>query len=471
MFDTLFMFPLSFWVTASLLCIGAIWAISHIRGGIGLPSLAVLGTVATWYVGDVLYNDYAGYHADIFTFKALDDAWWQVVLFLVTFLFLTPFIHQSLNPKFRQRPSLVFQIWKAGVGDQNFQDQLARLFYSCVGVWAVLVIIAAVRLGDEFLYYIFPFLGYKAEPWGRGRVGGAFDALLSLAGYYQLFVAGAFGVMAALAKDRRIIWCALAGCVLTWPYYLFDRSRNQMLAVALPAILTWVFLRYRGSFLKKMLILAVCFLLVESWLAFVLVNRSSSSIAIAFSEKGFSLKRDEELRHEGLNMYEELCWINTFLEDGSYEPNWGQRYFAELVNPVPRGIWAGKPMIGIDYAIARGSGSSDEENAGVNTTISTGMIGQGVVNFGRFLGPPFAALLMAVWVALLTRLDLTGHKIGRIPLYVFGLILTFNLGRDITFITLYSFVFGRVLIWGIERITEKLNRKNVLLVNQPLTTR
>ena len=31
------------------------------------------------------------------------------------------------------------------------------------------------------------------------------------------------------------------------------------------------------------------------------------------------------------------------------------------------------------------------------------------------------------------------------------MILTFNLGRDITLITLYPFVFGALLVWWIER--------------------
>ncbi len=54
-----------------------------------------------------------------------------------------------------------------------------------------------------------------------------------------------------------------------------------------------------------------------------------------------------------------------------------QRYFAELVNPIPRGLWQDKPMIGIDYAIARGQlyGDQKEGEAGVGATISTGMIG------------------------------------------------------------------------------------------------
>jgi len=49
-----------------LLAAGAWWAAYNISGGLGLPVLAVLGTVAAWYVGDVLYNDYANNHAKTF---------------------------------------------------------------------------------------------------------------------------------------------------------------------------------------------------------------------------------------------------------------------------------------------------------------------------------------------------------------------------------------------------------------------
>jgi hypothetical protein len=153
-------------------------------------------------------------------------------------------------------------------------------------------------------------------------------------------------------------------------------------------------------------------------------------------------------------MFEELCWISTFIKDGSYEPNWGQRYFAELVNPIPRVIWHNKPLIGIDYAKARGMGmqgsSSGNGEADVNATVSTGMIGQGVVNFGVILGPAAAALLMSFWVAVLARQDLHIFKLGRLPLYALGMILTFNLGRDITFITLYPFIFGAGLLWWLD---------------------
>ena len=140
--------------------------------------------------------------------------------------------------------------------------------------------------------------------------------------------------------------------------------------------------------------------------------------------------------------------INSFLDKGTYAVNYGQRYFAELVNPIPRGLWPGKPLIGIDYAIARGQGWADQKDleAGVGATISTGMIGQGVVNFGPFFGVLAAAFLMALWVAILARQDLKGEKTGRMLLFFIGVVLTFNLGRDITLITLYPFVFGYIML-------------------------
>ena len=58
---------------------------------------------------------------------------------------------------------------------------------------------------------------------------------------------------------------------------------------------------------------------------------------------------------------------------------------------------------------------------------------------------------MCLWVAALARLDLNIHALGRLPLYSLGIILTFNLGRDITLITLYPFLFGALAVWWLDR--------------------
>lgn len=275
------------------------------------------------------------------------------------------------------------------------------------------------------------------------------DALFSLAAYLQIFLTATMGVLFALLKDTRMRIIAGVICLLAFPYYLFHRTRNAMLATAIPGFLAWICLRFRGGLAPKILLLAGGFMVVNFWFTFVMASRNESSVARAFVQKSYTDMSDS--RHAGLNMYEELAWTNQFIETGQYTPTGGRSYFAELVNPIPRVLWKNKPLIGYDYAIARGQSSLNSKNL-VTATISTGMIGQGVNNFGRFYGPIFAAFLMALWSALLARQDLLSwRQPGRAILYACGLILTFNMGRDITFLVLYPFVLGLILLIVSER--------------------
>jgi hypothetical protein len=455
MFETLSALPLPFWVVMVLMAWGTWLGIRELRSGLGLPVLAVLGTLAAWYVGDALYNDYSAHHAQMFSSEILSGAWWQVALFCAVFLALAVPIHLTLNAAHKDTGSKVVQLVKSGVGEPALQEQMERLFYACAVLWVVLSLFALMRLGGEIIYYFFPFLGHRAEPWGRGRIGGGIDWLLGLASYLHLLVASCFGLTAALSRNKTIGTMALAGCALSWPYILFGTARNYMLTATMPGIAGWILLRLRLSVRVKALLLAGSLFAVHFWLSFVIANRSSASIVEALRDGEVASERTLAARHEGLNMFEELCWINAFIVQRTYEPDWGKRYFAELVNPIPRALWREKPTIGIDYAVARGQAQESDggETAGVYATVSTGIIGQGVVNFGRIAGPACAAVLMAVWAAILARLDLTGSRFGRVPLFGIGLMLTFNLGRDITLITLYPFVFGYVLV---KALGEKL---------------
>jgi hypothetical protein len=457
-FETLSIFPLGFWAVIALLIGGGVWSFRQMNRGTGLPMLAVLGTVTAWYVGDAFYNDYANNHAKLFTASTLEGAWWQVAWFLAVFLGITPPVHRWMNRSYQNRRSGVMQMFKHGVDQPAIQKQLNALFLGCAAVWLILFLIALLILKTQVIYYVFPFLGYHASPWVHGRVGAGFDFFAIFAVYLNILVASMFGVVAALATDRSIRRYALLFCLLTWPYFVFDRTRSAMLAMVIPAVLSWIFLRLRGGMWKKILVLVSCFLVVNGWMKLVIANRTDMSITAAFKQKGLNLSGQKNVHNEGLNMFEELCWISTFIDKGTYQVNWGARYFAELVNPIPRALWHGKPLIGLDYAIARGHGQADDTQGGVNTTISTGLIGQGVVNFGRVLGPMAAALLMSLWVGWLARLDLNVQGLGRLPLYSLGLILTFNLGRDITLITLYPFVFGALAVWWLDRHQTRVNR-------------
>jgi hypothetical protein len=449
--ETLSILPLSFWAVIALLVGGGVWSFKRMNDGTGLPMLVVLATAAAWYVGDAFYNDYAKIYTKLFDADTLSDAWWQVAWFLTVFLVMTPPIHHWLNHRYLQRHSGVLQLFKQGIDQPEIQKSLKALFKVCVWVWAILFLIALVSLKGEIIYFLFPLLGHNASPWSHGRIGSGFDFMSIVGVYLQLLVSTMFGVVAALATDRSIRRYALLLVLLTWPFFIFDRTRNSMLALVIPAVLCWVFLRLRGGMWKKILVLLACFFLVNAWMKFVIANRSETSITAAFAQKGLNLADQKKVHNEGLNMFEELCWISTFMDKGTYHVDWGAEYFAEMVNPIPRAIWPGKPLIGIDYAIARGMQYGGADGMTVVATVSSGFIGQGVINFGRVLGPMAAALLMCFWVAWLAQLDLNVHALGRLPLYSLGIILTFNLGRDITLMNLYAFVFGALAVWWLER--------------------
>jgi MFS family permease len=142
-------------------------------------------------------------------------------------------------------------------------------------------------------------------------------------------------------------------------------------------------------------------------------------------------------------MIQELCFVNTYLETGGTSPAYGARYLNELLNFVPRMIWPSKPLLGIDYAKWRGFESSDSEDdaLGVTTTIASGMIGGGVLNFGQIFGPVVAGILMALWTGLLVRWWEQRKSLLRLALFMLGAGLTFNLGRDITLLVLWPVVF------------------------------
>jgi hypothetical protein len=410
---------------------------------LGIPAGMVLATVSVWYVGDVLYNEMDVYLETIGR-ASLESAWWQVLWFVLAFWMLVGPVHKLVNGRLaNQRSHVIAYLETDRLQRADVQRRIDLMAKALVAVWLVLMVIALVRVKGNAIGLFAPYLEQKADPWSRAQIGGGFSSLISLASYLQIFLTAAFGVVAAMALNPQTRNTALLICMLALPYYIFDRTRNTMLATLVPGMLAWVFFRLRGGLPVKLIALGACFLVVNFWFTFVMANRGTDSISGAFARGGDKAKQ-KEARHEGLNMFEELSWIDHFMVTGAYLPNHGQRYFAELVNPVPRALWKKKPTIGLDYAVARGQGVMDSSGA-TTATISTGMIGQGVVNFGRVGGPLAAALLMSLWVATLARQDLLGKDSIRLILYGTGLVLTFNMGRDITLLVIYPFLFG----WGL----------------------
>jgi hypothetical protein len=195
---------------------------------------------------------------------------------------------------------------------------------------------------------------------------------------------------------------------------------------------------------------------------FVQTFRNTGFREVLASEHPYELLGEatgEDVRTIGLNMIQELCFVNAYLDSGDTSPAYGARYLNELLNFIPRVIWPSKPMIGIDYAKWRGFENSDstEGELGVYATVSTGMIGGGVLNFGQIIGPVAAGILMALWTGLLIRWWEQRRSLLRFVLFMLGAGLTFNLGRDITLLVLWPLVFAYFFIrlteiWAMKRL-------------------
>ena len=114
-------------------------------------------------------------------------------------------------------------------------------------------------------------------------------------------------------------------------------------------------------------------------------------------------------------------------------------------------------MLGIDYAKWRGFEIADSEDGelGVNTTVASGMIGGGVLNFGQIIGPVAAGILMALWTGVLVRWWEQRKSLLRLMLFILGAALTFNLGRDISMLVLWPVVFAYFFIRLIENWATK----------------
>ncbi len=137
MIEILSIMPIGFWVVILLLIGGGVFAWRRMWDGTGLPLLAVLGTVAAWYVGDAFYNDYASNHSKKFAPEVLSSAWWQVAWFLAVFLLLTPYLHRRINRAELTRRSGVLQLFKHGMDQPIIQRQLNTLFVGCAVVLAL----------------------------------------------------------------------------------------------------------------------------------------------------------------------------------------------------------------------------------------------------------------------------------------------------------------------------------------------
>jgi hypothetical protein len=435
---------LTFWLAVVALVVLTVESCVRLlnRDRLGIM-VGIYVTVFAWYFVDPFLNPE---QYDYLPSSLLGQSYWQVLLFLIGFRVFTPVAARWI---LRSRSS--------GIFDTRLTPE--QILKAAGVLWFILFSIGIYRMGGDVMGAVFPLDGRRgATMWGRGALeSGASGFLISFGGYMFNAVTAFLGVLVFF--QRRTFWrfVAIAMFAMTLPYFFLAGARSHFLAAVVPFLITYLFYG-RQPLVIRLAFLAVAFVCLNEGFKFVVAFRDTGGYReVLTSENPYELM-NEDARPSGLNMIQELCFVNVYLQTGGTSPAYGGRYLNELLNFIPRSIWPSKPMIGIDYAKWRGFESLNDENGelGVNTTVSSGMIGGGVLNFGQILGPIAAGMLMALWTGLLIRWWEQRQSLLRLVLFMLGAGLTFNLGRDISMLVLwpaiFAYCFVRLIeIWAVAR--------------------
>ncbi len=253
------------------------------------------------------------------------------------------------------RPDILWLIFLVG-----FAIGLAPLIYaSDFDLWYIFS--SAFRFGKRF-----------AGKFVRARYGGFVDAFLEL----QMFLKAVVPVAVVLVAHRKVSPGKKLFCIafLAWMMArsVVSGTRSNVLLVALP-ILAALYWHFKPSTQKLAMYVGVplSILVALQWSAAVVKNRESGD---------FKWEDAQNAEYVGLEMFRELAYITDNVPK-PLDYRLGHTYFVQIVNPIPRALWAGKPTADAGLLMARARGEVDE-NGEPYLTRSPGLIGEMYWNFG-----------------------------------------------------------------------------------------
>ena len=92
------------------------------------------------------------------------------------------------------------------------------------------------------------------------------------------------------------------------------------------------------------------------------------------------MSKGQSVTYVGNEMLQELAFITeNFPQRCEYL--WGYNYYVQIVNPIPRFLWNGKPTLDSGILLAELKGNADKSGEATMTN-SPGLIGEMYLNFG-----------------------------------------------------------------------------------------
>lgn len=319
------------------------------------------------------------------------------------------------------------------------------LLWRVVLAGAVVGFVPVLYFGTTDLMALLDGIVGMRKSWGgalaRGRYGDARAAFLML----EMFATGVGPFAAILFLDRRTTWGRRIVCVtiIVWPILRAYGSgtRSSMITSVVP-VLGICYLMVPPATQRRLL----ATLLLLAPLSYQLM----AALVISRTHGEFSWEARKEAEYVGNEMFRELLFIQSKVpSDADYQ--YGYSYYVQLVNPIPRFLWPGKPTLDTGLLMASLYGEVDRATGEAHLTVSPGLIGEMYLNFG-WLGVIGLSALGGWLVRNWDRIaELHRASLVTMIYYFAGLATLFIMGRSFTMGMFYGLLSFAVLAWVVSK--------------------
>jgi oligosaccharide repeat unit polymerase len=316
-------------------------------------------------------------------------------------------------------------------------------------LWALVLIGAligftpiVVLTGTEYQAMLDGMFGQRAT-WGgilgRGRYGGFRDAFLML----EMFVGGVapFACILLFARGSTVVQRLFCALVIGWPMLRAYGSGTRSSMIISVGCMAAVFFWKATPYVRKIMIYTgfVCLPLIYGLMAALVISRGSGN---------FDWEDRKKANYVGNEMFRELIFLTSKVP--SLAPyQYGYSYYVQLVNPIPRFLWEGKPKGDAGLVLAEMYGAVNADGEAYMTN-SPGLIGEMYWNFGTLgiIGLSlFGGWLVKGWDQIP---KLCGHSLPAMMYYSGGLGVLVIMGRSFTMGMFYGLLSLGLLAWLIR---------------------
>ena len=331
---------------------------------------------------------------------------------------------------------IAYTISKGGIFDNSFRRiagiDRPKLIWSVFLLAIGLGFLPLVVISKGNLMLIIDDTFTSRARWGgpfqRGRFGGARDAFLEL----QLFLRAALPLAAAILahpkqSSGRRIFAAIFLFYMT-SRALNDGTRSKVLEALMP-VAAACYWRMSPALKRKAIAFGlpcICVLGVI-WAGAAVSGRNAGTT---------DWDKATEVDYVGFEMFRELLYLERMIPEYS-DHKYGHTYYVQLVNPIPRFLWPGKPVGDAGLELA---GLQDSVANGADLTISPGLIGEmhwngGII--GIFIVSAFMGYLAKSWDRIR---PLATQSLLAFTIFAAGLAIIFLSGRAINMTVLYGMI-------------------------------